>query len=69
MQGRNFSLPTDDYDAVEQAAKKERARQHEQRKEEMEANLRAGFRLPGDGGFDKKLWGKGKSLKGVTGSR
>jgi hypothetical protein len=35
--------------------------------EELAHDLRAGARLPGDGGLYKKLWGKGKP-KGLVGS-
>jgi hypothetical protein len=35
--------------------------------DELAHDLRAGLRLPGDGGLEKKLWGRGKP-KGLVGS-
>lgn len=35
--------------------------------EELAADIRAGNRLPGDGGYTKRAWGRGK-VKGVVGS-
>jgi hypothetical protein len=35
--------------------------------EELAHDIRAGSRLPGDGGLTKRLWGKGK-MKGVVGT-
>ena len=36
--------------------------------DELAHDLRAGARLPGDGGLSRKLWGKGKPTKGLVGS-
>ncbi len=47
----------------------ERNLKDEQRVDELAADIRAGSRLPGDGGLTKRLWAKGnKPLKGVVGS-
>jgi hypothetical protein len=40
----------------------------EQRRDEIAENSAAIFRLPGEGGMTKRLWGKGKPLKGISGS-
>lgn len=63
----HWKLPTDDYDAVEAELQRERDRKADQRAEEFVANVKTGLRLPGDGGFNKRLWGKGKP-KGLVGS-
>ena len=39
----------------------------EARTEELAHDLRAGARLPGDGGLERRLWGKGRP-KGLVGS-
>ncbi len=65
MWGRNYRLPTDDYDAVEAATQKERDRITDQRRDQIVEDARAMFRLPGDGGLERKLWGKGG--KGIVG--
>ena len=48
----------------------ERTRDDEARVEELAHDLRAGSRLPGDGGLTKRLWGRGgkKPTKGLVGS-
>lgn len=58
MQGRGFTLPTDDYDAVEAAVQKERKRKSEQRGDEIASSFAAAKRVAGDGGMTKRLWGK-----------
>jgi hypothetical protein len=56
-------------DLVPSALKESRrTTQDEQRVDELAADLRAGARLPGDGGLDKKLWGRGKP-KGLVGQK
>lgn len=59
MQGRHYSLPTDDYDAVEEAVKKERARKKEQKGDQIKEDFSAAMRVPGDAGLEKRLWAKG----------
>ena len=48
----------------------ERTVDDEARVDELAHDLRAGARLPGDGGLSKRLWGKGgkKPQKGLVGS-
>lgn len=58
MQGRHYSLPSDDYDAVEAAVKKERALRREQEGDEVASNFAAAKRVAGDGGLEKRLWGR-----------
>ena len=65
MWGRHYSLPTDDYDAEQDRLQAERDKKSEQRKDQILEDSRAIFRLPGDGGLEKRLWGRGG--KGVIG--
>lgn len=59
MHRRGYALPSDDYDVVEAAAQKERDRQTEQRGDEVRSDFAAAKRVAGDGGLEKRLWGKG----------
>ena len=59
MQGRHYTLPSDDIDVVEAAVQKERKRKSEQRGDQIVEDTKAIFRLPGDGGLEKRLWAKG----------
>lgn len=60
-----YRLPSDNYDEVEAALQRERDLKADQRAEEFAANLKTGLRLPGEGGFNKRLWGKGKAKSGT----
>lgn len=59
MQGRHYSLPSDDIEAENERIERESREKLEDRSEEIKSNYQAAKRVAGDAGLEKRLWAKG----------